>query len=392
MRHGGERRGVSPPVQHTVADGIPHRRADAAPLANDLSSMHIDQFDYDLPERLIAQEPLPERDLSRLMVVRRDGSPPIDRIFRDLPALLDPSDLLVLNDTRVLPARLIGRRGRSGGKWEGLFLREEPGGAWELLTQTRGRLLTGETILVDPETPSAEGESQPLSLRLEGKSASGRWLARPAEAGPVAGLLARYGRTPLPPYIRKGRAAPGDRERYQTVYARQAGAVAAPTAGLHFTPRLFDALQERGIERTFVTLHVGAGTFQPVTAEDVTQHRVQPEWGEVPAAAAEMVAACKARGGRVVSVGTTSVRVLETAARAAEGPLRPWSGWTDLTIRPPFAFKVVDALVTNFHLPRSSLLLLVAAFAGLEKMKAAYRLAVEREYRFYSYGDAMLIQ
>ncbi len=354
--------------------------------------MHIDQFDYDLPERLIAQEPPAERDLSRLMVVRRDGAPPTDHVFRDLPSLLDPGDLLVLNDTRVLPARLIGRRARTGGKWEGLFLREEPGGWWELLTQTRGRLLMGETILVDPETPSTGDERQPLRLRLEGKSASGRWQARPEEAGTAAELLARYGRTPLPPYIRKGRAAAADKDRYQTVYARQAGAVAAPTAGLHFTPRLFDALRERGIERTFITLHVGAGTFQPVTAEDVTQHRVQPEWGEIPSAAAGAVAACKARGGRVVSVGTTSVRVLETAARAATGPLRPWSGWTDLTIRPPFEFQVVDALVTNFHLPRSSLLLLAAAFAGLGTVQAAYRLAVEREYRFYSYGDAMLIE
>ncbi|HVS35824.1 MAG TPA: tRNA preQ1(34) S-adenosylmethionine ribosyltransferase-isomerase QueA, partial [Gemmataceae bacterium] len=321
--------------------------------------MHIDQFDYALPERLIAQEPPPERDLSRLMLLRRDGSPPTDHIFRDLPWLLNSGDLLVLNDTRVLPARLIGRRARTGGKWEGLFLREEPDGAWELLTQTRGRLLGGETVLVDPEIPSSA--PAPLSLRLAGKSPLGRWLVRPEETAPVAQLLARYGRTPLPPYIRKGRAAPGDRERYQTVFAHQAGAVAAPTAGLHFTPQLFDRLRERGIERTFVTLHVGAGTFQPVTVEDVTQHRVQPEWGEMPAATAEAVAACKQRGGRVVAVGTTSVRVLETAARTAPGP---WSGWTDLTIRPPFRFRLVDALVTNFHLPRSSLLLLVAAFAG----------------------------
>ena len=225
-----------------------------------------------------------------------------------------------------------------------------------------------------------------------GKTPAGRWLARPEAAGPAAAVLARYGRTPLPPYIRKGRGQAADRERYQTIYARQAGAVAAPTAGLHFTPRLFEALQQRGIERTFVTLHVGAGTFQPVTAEDVTQHRVQPEWGEVPAAAAEAVTACQARGNRVVAVGTTSVRVLETAALASEeGRLAPWSGWTDLTIGPAFAFRAVDALVTNFHLPRSSLLLLVAAFAGLETVQAAYQLAVEREYRFYSYGDAMLI-
>jgi S-adenosylmethionine:tRNA ribosyltransferase-isomerase len=350
--------------------------------------MHIDQFDYDLPERLIAQEPPPERDQSRLMVVRRDGSPPVDCIFRELPNLLDPGDLLVLNDTRVLPARLIGRRARTGGKWEGLFLREEPDGAWELLTQTRGRLLAGETIIVDPETPSNGESNPPLELRLQGKSPAGRWLARPEARGAVADLLARYGRTPLPPYIRKGRAKPDDRERYQTVYARQAGAVAAPTAGLHFTPRLFDALHERGIEGAFVTLHVGAGTFQPVTVEDVSQHHVQPEWGEIPAATAEKIAACRERRRRVVAVGTTSVRVLETAALAAPNP---WAGWTDLTIRPPFTFQIVDALITNFHLPRSSLLLLAAAFAGLETVQAAYRTAVEREYRFYSYGDAMLI-
>ncbi len=257
--------------------------------------MHIDQLDYDLPARLIAQEPPPERDQSRLLVVRRGGPPPADHVFRDLPALLDPGDLLVLNDTRVLPARLVGRRARSGGRWEGLFLREQADGAWELLSQTRGRLMTGETILVDPENPSNEDAAAALRLCLVGKTASGRWLARPAEGG-AAALLARYGRTPLPPYIRKGRGGPADRERYQTVYAREAGAVAAPTAGLHFTPRLFEALDQRGVGRAFVTLHVGAGTFQPVTAEDVTQHHVQPEWGEVPAAAAVAVAACKARG------------------------------------------------------------------------------------------------
>ena len=346
--------------------------------------MHIDLFDYDLPPRLIAQEPPPERDLSRLMAVRRGGPVLAHHVFRDLPTLLEPGDLLVLNDTRVVPARLIGRRARTGGKWEGLFLRESTGGAWELLCQTRGRLLEGEVILVESEG----GETAPLRLQLAGR-VGGHWLARPEEAGTAVGLLARYGRTPLPPYIRKGRAAPGDRERYQTVYADRAGAVAAPTAGLHFTPRLFEELSQRGVEHTFVTLHVGAGTFQPVQVDDVTQHHVQPEWAEAPDAAAEAVAACKARGRRVVAVGTTSVRVLETAAAAGE--LRPWSGETGLTIRPPFAFRVVDALITNFHLPRSSLLLLVAAFTGLESLRAAYRQAVDKEYRFYSYGDAMLI-
>ena len=206
----------------------------------------------------------------------------------------------------MLPARLIGQRARSGGKWEGLFLGVQ-NGAWELLTQTRGRLIVGETILVDPQTPANGAASAPLRLCLVGKSAAGRWLARPEEEGQTITLLARFGRVPLPPYIRKGRASESDSERYQTVYARQLGAVAAPTAGLHFTPRMFDALAERGVERTFVTLHVGAGTFQPVSVEDVTQHNVQAEWGEAPAAAAQAVAACKARGRRVVAVGTTSV-------------------------------------------------------------------------------------
>jgi S-adenosylmethionine:tRNA ribosyltransferase-isomerase len=206
-------------------------------------------------------------------------------------------------------------------------------------------------------------------------------------------LLARHGSVPLPPYIRKARGGeelPSDRERYQTVYARRDGAVAAPTAGLHFTPAVFDALKDRGIDWTFVTLHVGPGTFQPVEAEDVRQHSVQAEWGELPADTAEAIRECKARGGRVVAVGTTSVRVLETVAQSAGG-IRPWAGDADLTIRPPFAFRAVDALVTNFHLPRSSLLLLVAAFTGLESMHAAYQEAIAREYRFYSYGDAMLL-
>jgi S-adenosylmethionine:tRNA ribosyltransferase-isomerase len=226
-----------------------------------------------------------------------------------------------------------------------------------------------------------------------GRTPEGRWLLRPGEPGSAAELLGRYGQVPLPPYIRKARGsdeeAPGDRERYQTVYAQHPGAVAAPTAGLHFTPAVFEELRQRGVQKAFVTLHVGPGTFQPVQVEDVDDHRVQAEWGELPAQTADAVAACKAGGGRVVAVGTTSVRVLETAAQG--GAVHPWSGPTDLTIRPPFTFRVVDALVTNFHLPRSSLLLLVAAFTGLESMHAAYWVAIAHEYRFYSYGDAMLI-
>jgi S-adenosylmethionine:tRNA ribosyltransferase-isomerase len=345
--------------------------------------MDIRLFDYELPSHLIAQEPAAERDASRLLALRRGGAVLGHHLFRDLPELLAPGDLLVLNDTRVLPARLLGRRARTGGRWEGLFLSARPDGSWELLCQTRGRLLDGETVLAEPP---ARGE--PLPLTFLGRSEEGS-LFRPQAEGRPAELLGRFGHVPLPPYIRRGRAADADRERYQTVYARRAGAVAAPTAGLHFTPALFEQLQERGVERAFVTLHVGAGTFRPVEVSDVTRHRTHREWGELPAATAEAVAACKQRGGRLVAVGTTAMRVLETAALGGE--VRPWSGETDLTICPPFPFRAVDALVTNFHLPRSSLLLLVAAFAGLESMHAAYRVAVERQYRFYSYGDAMLI-
>ncbi|MFO0926400.1 MAG: S-adenosylmethionine:tRNA ribosyltransferase-isomerase [Gemmataceae bacterium] len=205
-------------------------------------------------------------------------------------------------------------------------------------------------------------------------------------------MLARHGQVPIPPYIRHGRASPEDVAQYQTMHARRDGAVAAPTAGLHFTPEVVAALKARGIDQAFVTLHVGPGTFQPVKVDDVRAHRVEAEWGELPAATAAALAACRARGGRVIAVGTTTVRVLETAAlHAGSDPLVPWSGLTDLTILPPYSFRTVDALITNFHLPRSSLLLLVSAFAGLEAVRAAYEEAVRRKYRFYSYGDAMLI-
>jgi S-adenosylmethionine:tRNA ribosyltransferase-isomerase len=342
--------------------------------------MHLSELDYDLPPHLIAQEPLPERDLSRLLVVRRRDASLAHHVFRDLPELLGPGDLLVLNDTRVLPARLLGRRARTGGKWEGLFLREHAGCLWELLCQTRGRLQEGEVIELEPG---------PLCLRLTARTPERHWLAEPGERGSPVELLARHGQVPLPPYIRKGRAAEADRERYQTVYARQAGAVAAPTAGLHFTPAVLERLRERGVGTAHVTLHIGPGTFQPIQVEDVTKHEMHREWGELPAATAAAVAEHRARGGRVVAVGTTSVRVLETAA--ASGEVRPWSGETGLFIYPGHPFRAVDALITNFHLPRSSLLLLVSAFAGMDLVRRAYKTAVAEAYRFYSYGDAMLI-
>src|SRR5437764_2439411 len=339
-------------------------------------------LDYTLPPHLIAQEPAADRDQSRLLVLRRRDGTIAHHRFADLPDLLAPGDLLVLNDTRVVPARLLGKRERTGGQWEGLYLGLTADGSWELLCQTRGRLVPGETIAVDPG---------PLRLTLLGRSPGGGWLARPDPPGPPAELLERSGRVPLPPYVRKGRAAAADRERYQTVYARRPGAVAAPTAGLHFTPAVFERLQERGIGRAFVTLHVGRGTFQPLRGDDPSQEKLHAEWCELPAATTAAVESCRARGGRVVAVGTTSVRTLETAALRSGDGLQPWAGETDLFIHAPYDFKVVDALVTNFHLPRTSLLLLVGALAGEELLRRAYREAVEREYRFYSYGDAMLI-
>jgi S-adenosylmethionine:tRNA ribosyltransferase-isomerase len=343
--------------------------------------MRNDFFDYPLPAHLIAQHPCAERDESRLLVVRRASCSLEHRVFHEVPELLNPGDLLVLNDTRVVPARLLGRRERTGGKWEGLFLRRMPDDAWELLGQTRGHLVEGEIIVVEPGG---------LRLEFAGRSPEGRWLFWPREAGSPPELLLKYGRMPLPPYIRKGRAEAGDRERYQTVFARHAGSVAAPTAGLHFTERVFARLEQRGISRAFVTLHVGLGTFQPVQGEDYTRHTMHGEWGELSAATASAIRACKQRGGRVVAVGTTCVRALETAA--APGCVGPWSGETDLFIYPPYTFRAVDALVTNFHLPHSTLLLLVSAFAGVELTRQAYRTAIEREYRFFSYGDVMLIE
>jgi S-adenosylmethionine:tRNA ribosyltransferase-isomerase len=313
-------------------------------------------------------------------VLDRAGGLLRHEIFHDLPELLAPGDLLVLNDTKVIPARLVGRRARTGGKWEGLFLQQLPDGLWELLCQTRGRLLPGDTILLEPGR---------LQLHLIKRTPLGHWLARPDQDGSAFNLLESIGQVPLPPYIRKGQALPDDRARYQTVYARRPGAVAAPTAGLHFTPRLFERLKEHGIDWAFLTLHVGLGTFQPIRAADVTQHRLHREWGELPRNTAQAILRCRERGRRVVAVGTTSVRVLETVA--ASGPIRPWSGETELFIYPPYSFRAVDGLVTNFHLPKTSLLLLVSAFAGADLTRQAYQAAIEKEYRFYSYGDAMLI-
>jgi S-adenosylmethionine:tRNA ribosyltransferase-isomerase len=337
-------------------------------------------FDYNLPRSLIAQEPCAERDHSRLLVVRRSQQRIEHHIFAELPELLDPGDLLVLNDTRVLLARLRGRRIQTGGNWEGLFLRADAEGNWELICRARGRLRAGETIVIEPG---------PLVLILLERTSAGHWIARPSPAGAAEELLALHGTPPLPPYIRKGIAGPTDQDRYQTIYARKAGAVAAPTAGLHFTPQLLGRLESKGIEQSFVTLHIGLGTFRPIQCSDFRKHPMHGEWGELSAATVLAIQRARLHGGKIVAVGTTSVRVLETAG--ATGEAQPWSGQTDLFIYPPYSFRMVDALITNFHLPRSTLLLLVSAFAGNELVREAYNGAIKSSYRFYSYGDAMLI-
>ena len=332
-------------------------------------------FDYDLPPDLIAQEPAAERDAARLLVIQRADQSLSHHIVRDLPSLLNPGDLIVLNDTKVIPARLIGRREATGGKWECLFVEQSESGEWEVLAQTRGYPLAGERFATDSG----------LRLELVGRTAEKHWLLKPLESGSAIDLLTRHGHIPLPPYIRKGRAKEDDLERYQTVYAEKAGSVAAPTAGLHLTPRVLDELSARGIGIARVTLHVGLGTFAPVTAADPLQHAIHGEWCEVSPETNDRILAAKQAGKRVIAVGTTTARTLET------GGLQPFRGVSRLFIHPPFAFRAVDGLMTNFHLPRTTLLLLAQAFAGSDLLKRAYDEAIRERYRFYSYGDVTII-
>jgi len=336
-------------------------------------------FDFDLPDGLIAQHAVEPRDRSRLMVVRPGSASWEHRTFSDLPELLDPGDLVVRNDTRVIAARLVGHREATGGRWEGLYLRTLPGGSWEVMARTRGHPAEGDRVVV----------GSGLGLILQARLGQGRWAVRPESGVDAAGLLEAHGRLPLPPYIRKGIEGAGDRARYQTVFARVPGSVAAPTAGLHFTPEVFDRLDRRGVGRVDVTLHVGIGTFRPIQVERIEDHALHAEEAELTPEAADRLNRGRAQGGRIVAVGTTSARVLETAA--ASGRFASFSGQTALYLRPGHEFRGVDALLTNFHLPRSSLLVLVSALAGVDLIRAAYREAVRREYRFYSYGDAMLI-
>lgn len=341
--------------------------------------MLTSEFDYDLPDELIAQFPCEPRDAARLMVLRRSLGAVEHRRFVDLPSLLEPGDMLVRNDTRVVPARLVGLRESTGGRWEGLFLREGEDGAWHVLAHTRGKPFEGEFVVV----------GQGLRLRLEARTEQGMWVVRPDPPGLAWALLEQHGEVPLPPYIRKGRAGAEDRARYQTLYAKAPGAVAAPTAGLHFTETVLDRLALRGIGILDVTLHVGLGTFRPIEVERIEDHALHAEWAALTPAVAEALNACRAEGRRIVAVGTTTARVLETAT--ASGQFEPFCGETALYLRPGHAFRGLDALLTNFHLPRSSLLVLVSAFAGTELVRQAYAEAIAERYRFYSYGDAMLI-
>lgn len=350
-----------------------------------------DSYDYALPAELIAQDPLADRAAARLLVVNRGDGSLAHRSIRDLPGLLAPGDLVVVNDTKVVPARLMGHRAKTGGKWEGLFLRVEgsgsQAGAWLVLAQTRGRPEAGERIVL-----TGRDGMDGTTLELLGRAEGGAWLARPLGAAatePAEAVLARVGRVPLPGYIRGGVEHDGDLDRYQTVFAREAGSAAAPTAGLHFTAEIFAALADQGIEQAAVTLHVGLGTFRPITADRIEGHVMHSEWCTCPADTVEAVQRTKARGGRVVAVGTTAVRTLETAALT--GTLSPWSGATELFIKPGFPFRTVDALLTNFHMPRTTLMVLVSALASRDFVMRAYAEAIRERYRMLSYGDAMLI-
>jgi S-adenosylmethionine:tRNA ribosyltransferase-isomerase len=341
--------------------------------------MRTADFDFELPPERIADRPASPRDAARLLVVRQNGLE--DRIFRELPALLAPDDLLVVNDTRVIPARIEGRRGAA--HIEATLHKAEGPDIWRAFARPAKRLKPGDVIEIAGDFRAevlAKGEAGEVTLKFSAAGAD------------LIAALHRHGHMPLPPYIRRpeGELA-SDREDYQTIFARAEGAVAAPTAALHFTPALLAALAATGIAIARVTLHVGAGTFLPVKVDNIEEHRMHAEWGEVGADAVAAVDRAKAKGGRIVAVGTTSLRLLETAA-AADGTLAPFSGDTALFITPGYRFKLVDRLITNFHLPRSTLFMLVAAFAGLERMKRAYAHAIERGYRFYSYGDACFLE
>lgn len=341
----------------------------------------ISELDYDLPEELIAQHPLAQRDQSRLLVVDRSEQSIRDQKFPAILNELQPGDLLILNDTKVVPAKINARRA-TGGRVSGLFVAESVPKRWQLLLTGSGRLKVGETLTLDDHADDA--------ILLENYDGDGHWTAKLLSEDDTPTVLNRVGQTPLPPYIRRkdqpDEIENEDRSRYQTVFADTPGAVAAPTAGLHFTNELLSDLTSRGVGRAFVTLHVGIGTFAPIKTDRLSDHEMHHEWYRIPDDTVGKIEETKRNGGRIVAVGTTSVRTLESWATTGNT-----TDSTNLFITPPYEFKVVDALVTNFHLPRSTLLALVMAFAGIDLTRRAYQHAVAGKYRFFSYGDAMLL-
>ena len=363
---------------------LPQRPAPAerTPTLSQNASLLTSAFDYDLPPERIAQEPVEPRDSSRLLVLDRSTGALEDRHFRDLPALLEPGDLLVYNDSRVIPARLRARKA-TGGHVEIFLLRREAPGRWQALARPARRVAAGTRLWLEPRQGPGPAAHEPADVLCH--LGEGRVLVQIPPRLP----LKRYGLVPLPPYIHQTLA---DESRYQTVYSRRQGSVAAPTAGLHFTAALLAELSRQGVKSAGLTLHIGADTFRPIEEEDATRHPMHSEAFSVPRTTWAQVEATRAAGHRIVAVGTTATRALESAARRAEGGagLGRW-GWTDLYIYPGYTFQAVDALVTNFHAPRSTVLLLAAAFAGREALLAAYQHALAQGYRFLSFGDAMLI-
>ncbi|HAA7176931.1 TPA_asm: tRNA preQ1(34) S-adenosylmethionine ribosyltransferase-isomerase QueA [Listeria monocytogenes] len=341
--------------------------------------MKVEDFDFDLPEELIAQTPLLDRTSSRLMVLDKESGDIKDQHFTDIISYLNEGDALVLNDTRVLPTRLHGIKDETGAHIEVLLLKQKEGNAWETLVKPAKRIRKGATITF--------GDGALKATCLEELEHGGRILEFSYE-GIFYEVLEQLGEMPLPPYIKEQLA---DQDRYQTVYAKENGSAAAPTAGLHFTEDLLEQISAKGVEIIFVTLHVGLGTFRPVDVEDTTNHKMHSEFYRLTEESAERINKIKAQGGKVVAVGTTSIRTLETIASRHDGKLVAESGWTEIFISPGYTFQAVDALITNFHLPKSTLIMLVSALSDRTKILAAYNHAVEEQYRFFSFGDAMFI-
>ena len=339
--------------------------------------MRLSDFDYHLPEELIAQEPADKRDHSRLMVLDKEGGNIEHKDFKDLPGFLQSGDILVINDTKVIPARLYGKRVKTGAEIEIVLLHERENNVWEALARPGKKVRSGEKI----------DFGKNFEATVLGNTQYGGRVLEFGHEGEFDELLHKHGEMPLPPYITKKLEDP---DRYQTIYAEKAGSAAAPTAGLHFTDEIFESIRAKGVKIARITLHVGLGTFRPVKTESIEEHKMHEEYYVVDQVAAQMINTAKNSGGRIIAVGTTSVRTLETVADE-NGLIKPQSGWTEIFIYPGFEFKAIDAMITNFHLPKSTLIMMVSAFAGRENILKAYEEAIEKKYRFFSFGDAILI-